>query len=315
MATSTLQQQHIALNDTPVEPVKINGASKRRDLTTILHYVDPAVTEEELNADKEYGSDPNTFGKFGKELTFNVEDVADRGSEFSLDKEGFTYVKHASALTGDDFKDAEKTKTIYRPETEELIKKVTGAYKVCIFNTMTRVSHGKVPERRGAKEQGHGQAYRVHVDQDNAAVDKTIRDCYPPAEAEELLKKRVQIVNVWRPIEQIYRDPFGIADLNTQAPEDIIALKVFLKDGVTATTLGCRANLNHHWYYKYAQKPDEPVLFLQFDSKVGGHCFGRVPHSAFKDMEYEDGEPRRSIEARALVFYDEESRDYLNEKY
>lgn len=55
MATSTLSQQPIALNDTPVEPVKVNGASKRRDLTTILHYVDPSVTEEELNSDREYG--------------------------------------------------------------------------------------------------------------------------------------------------------------------------------------------------------------------------------------------------------------------
>jgi hypothetical protein len=48
----------------------------------------------------------------------------------------------------------------------------------------------------GGKEQGHGQAYRVHVDQDNAAVAKTIRQCFPPEEVEDLLKKRVQIVNV-----------------------------------------------------------------------------------------------------------------------
>jgi hypothetical protein len=89
---------------------------------------------------------------------------------------------------------------------------------------------------------------------------------------------------------------------------------VHLKESVTATTLGCRANEGHRWYYKYAQRPDEPLIFLQFDSKVGGHCFGRVPHSAFKDEEFEESEFRRSIEARALVFYDEEGRD-LKEKY
>lgn len=180
---------------------------------------------------------------------------------------------------------------------------------------MTRISHGKVPERRGANEQKHGQAYRVHVDQDNAAVAKQIRASYPPEEAEKLLKKRVQIVNVWRPIRPIYRDPLGVADLQSQAPEDIISLKVFMKGGQTTTTLGCRANEGHRWYYKHGQQPDEPLLFLQFDSKIGGHCFGRVPHSAFKDMEYEDSEPRRSVEARVLAFYDEPTRDYLNEKY
>lgn len=48
----------------------------------------------------------------------------------------------------------------------------------------------------GGKEQGHGQAYRVHVDQDNAAVAKHIRDYFPPEEVDALLKKRVQIINV-----------------------------------------------------------------------------------------------------------------------
>lgn len=55
MATSTLQQQPIAFKDAPVEPLTKIDAPKRRDCKAILHYVDPAVTVEALNADKEFG--------------------------------------------------------------------------------------------------------------------------------------------------------------------------------------------------------------------------------------------------------------------
>jgi hypothetical protein len=55
MATSTLQQQPIAFKDAPVEPLVKTDALKRRDLKTILHYVDSSVTVEQLNADKEFG--------------------------------------------------------------------------------------------------------------------------------------------------------------------------------------------------------------------------------------------------------------------
>lgn len=48
----------------------------------------------------------------------------------------------------------------------------------------------------GGKEQGHGQAYRVHVDQDTAAVKKQVLASFPAEEAKQLLKKRFQIVNV-----------------------------------------------------------------------------------------------------------------------
>lgn len=69
-------------------------------------------------------SDPNTFGHLGKELTFDVVDVADKGSEFSLFDHGFTYVKHATALTEEDFEDMPSANEKYYAEIAELVKKV-----------------------------------------------------------------------------------------------------------------------------------------------------------------------------------------------
>ena len=56
----------------------------------------------------------------------------------------------------------------------------------------------------------------------------------------------------------------------------------------------------HKWYYKFAQKPNEVLVFKQFDN------FGKAracPHSAFIDPEYEDSYPRESIEVRAILLW------------
>lgn len=55
MATSTLQQQPITFSDAPIEPLEAKETLKRRDVSGVLHYVDPSVDEETLNADKEFG--------------------------------------------------------------------------------------------------------------------------------------------------------------------------------------------------------------------------------------------------------------------
>ena len=68
-------------------------------------------------------------------------------------------------------------------------------------------------------------------------------------------------------------------------------------------TYSVKANPNHRWYFKYAQRPDEVTLIKCYDSLVDGRA-RRVPHTAFVNPEEEDKEPRESIEVRALVFYD-----------
>lgn len=90
-----------------------------------------------------------------------------------------------------------------------------------------------------------------------------------------------------------------------QSPEDLVRTDVVLVDGVKTSVLAVRHNPKHTWYYKHAQRPDEPLVFKQFDSgdRV---CLGQVLHSAFSDEEYEGREPRWSIEARALAFYEDQ---------
>lgn len=64
-----------------------------------------------------------------------------------------------------------------------------------------------------------------------------------------------------------------------------------------------KPNVNHRWYFKYAQRPDEPLFIKCFDSVVDGRA-RRIPHSAFEDPVHEGEAARESIEVRTLVFYD-----------
>jgi hypothetical protein len=66
--------------------------------------------------------------------------------------------------------------------------------------------------------------------------------------------------------------------------------------------MGLKYSPKHKWHYKFAQQPDEVLIFKQFDN------FGQAracPHTAFVDKEFEDAAPRESIEIRALLLWPE----------
>ena len=70
-----------------------------------------------------------------QEYQVTVENVRGKEDQYSLDKSGFTFVKAESGLK--DFTDDEKIAEEYYPESIELIKKITGAIRVVIFDHST----------------------------------------------------------------------------------------------------------------------------------------------------------------------------------
>lgn len=84
---------------------------------------------------------------------------------------------------------------------------------------------------------------------------------------------------------------------------DLVGLPMVYPDR-RGETYAVKPNPAHRWYYKYAQRPDEVMLIKCYDSRADEGLARRVPHSAFINPAEEGGEPRQSIEVRALVFYD-----------
>lgn len=146
----------------------------------------------------------------------------------------------------------------------------------------------------------------MHIDQSYSASLSRVPH-HLPDEAESLLKGRVQIINVWRPIKTIHRDPLAVAAADSVPEADLIPTALIYPNR-KGETYAVKHNPSHRWFYKKGLKPEEVLLIKCFDSKTDGRA-RRVPHTAFADPTApEDAPTRESIEVRCLVFH-EDDRD------
>lgn len=126
-----------------------------------------------------------------------------------------------------------------------------------------------------------------------------------PDDADELVKGRVQIINVWRPIKTVLRDPLAVADAHSVPDSDLVVTELIYPTR-RGETYAVRPNEGHKWHYKSGLTPEEVLLIKCFDSKTDGRA-RRVPHTAFVDSgAAPDAPARESIEVRALVFHEDD---------
>ncbi|KAL4869860.1 hypothetical protein BDV12DRAFT_208184 [Aspergillus spectabilis] len=234
-------------------------------------------------------------------IPVTIHDVSGRELDYTLDGNGFQYYYHSSAEK--DFLDDEQIKRVYYPETEQLLKDATGATKIFIFDHTIR----RAPQDNRTADPStplRGPVQRVHIDQSYTASANRVKH-HLPLESEKLLKGRYQIINVWRPIKPILKDPLAVADAHTVPDSDLVPIKLIYPDR-EGETYGVRANPAFKWYYRFGQPTDLVTLIKCFDSKTDGRA-RRVPHTAFVNPETEGESPRESIEVRALVFHPEDT--------
>lgn len=217
-------------------------------------------------------------------------------SGLSLDREGFAIVPHVTKAK--DLSDDAEVRAVYYPEAEALLKQATGGNRVLIFDHTIRSAPLAGTGRKGIRE----PVKRVHNDYTVKSGPQRVRDLLPD-EAEELLKHRFAVINVWRPLRRTVEDtPLGLLDARTIGPQDLIATDLVYPDRV-GETYAVAYNPAHRWYYYPRQRADEAVLLKCYDSQEDGRA--RFPaHSAFDDPTAAAGvPPRESIEIRALVFF------------
>ncbi|KAG7040467.1 methionine permease [Colletotrichum scovillei] len=246
-----------------------------------------------------YVDRPETYDRPFESHSVTISDLTGDEEEFSLDRNGFQI--HHSPSTEKQFQDDDQIRSSYYAEVEELLKAVTGASRVYIFDhTIRRQLPGPAAQARAAR----GPVQRVHIDQSYKAALSRVPH-HLPDDADNLLKGRVQIINVWRPIKTVQRDPLAIADARSVAESDLVATELIYPDR-RGETYAVRHSNAHKWYYKNGLTPNEVILIKCFDSKTDGRA-RRVPHTAFVDpTASSDAPPRESIEVRALVFHPED---------
>lgn len=144
---------------------------------------------------------------------------------------------------------------------------------------------------------------RAHIDQSEWAARQQVTR-HLGEDADRLLESRFQIINVWRPIKTIHKDPLAVCDSHSVPDEDILPVKL-IHPGWVGEPCTILPNKNHRWYYKNEQTPEQVMLIKCYDWKTDGRA-RRVPHAAFTDPEMIDRDPRHSIEVRVLVFHEDD---------
>jgi hypothetical protein len=226
-----------------------------------------------------------------------IHDVRPIAEEVTLDEQGFGVVRHRSSVPG--YENEADIREVVYPEATRLLQQVTGADRVHVFDHTLRRRIPGQEDRRGGQRQ---PVTRVHVDQTERSGPQRVRDLLP-AEADVLLRGRVQVINLWRPIRGPVLDaPLAVADARSVPFKDLVPSDL-VYPGRVGELYYLRYNPAHRWFYVPAMQPDEVLLLKCFDSATDGRA-RFAPHSAFiNSTAPADAPPRESIELRALVFH------------
>jgi len=230
------------------------------------------------------GSPKRNFGD--SDIPVTIKDIRGQESLYSLDENAFTTLK-TSPSAEKEFVSEGSIREKYFPEVERLLfENIPGAKRIFLFDyTLRRIGGNRPP------------VLRVHIDQNQKAAFGRVHH-FLPNEAEDLLKGRVRIINVWRPLNgPVQCSPLAFADSKTVSEESLVDVEHRYPDR-TGETISV-AHTDEQWHYWSGIKNDERILLKIFDSEKGG----RAPHTAFVDPRSPaGGRQRESIEVRALIF-------------
>ena len=125
-----------------------------------------------------------------------------------------------------------------------------------------------------------------------------------PDEADELLKGRVQVINLWRPIKGPLQDaPLALCDARTVDPRMISWRRTSSTRTASARPIRSPTTRRIAGTTRRSCGRDEALLLKIMDTKNDGRA-RFMPHTSFTDPTTPaDAFPRESIELRTLVFH------------
>ena len=227
--------------------------------------------------------------------------IADaRGLGCTLDREGFTLVRHESAVA--DLTDRTAVSEIHRGEIAEMLQRLTGCDEV----VMTPLGILRFSERLGenaAHDNSHPARF-VHVDMSKEAAAAMRAKTAPAGKA---IARSAQY-NVWRALSGVPQDvPLALCAYPSVAPEDLLDCDAIFDPPDGSPEWGfanylLAANPDHRWYYYSDMTPDEAIVFKTSDSDPARAQL--MPHGAFDNpLAGADAPPRVSLEMRGTCYW------------
>ncbi len=215
---------------------------------------------------------------------------------FTLDQHGFQFMNHTSAVK--DFRDQEEVRTVYYPEMERLMMEVSGATRIHMFDHTLRAGDDQSDDAKWMRE----TVKNAHNDYTNWSGPNRVRELLPD-EADELLKRRFAVIQVWRPVRSpIEAQPLAICDARTIDSNDLVKMERHRPDRV-GETYQLVHSPSQHWVYFPLMRDDEVLVFKTYDSDMESRS-RFTAHASFEDPTSPPDAPGRvSIEVRAFAFF------------
>jgi hypothetical protein len=141
------------------------------------------------------------------------------------------------------------------------------------------------------------------------AIAGTRAELNLPAHISQLFDtaSRFAFLGAWRPLKTIKKDPLAVCDATTVPDSDYqVRLREFSRTGIKSANYVMshkEEEQRHEWYYMSEMRPDELVVFKGYDTKQDKPGW-RCPHTAFRLRGSKGEEPRESIEARIVCFWE-----------
>ena len=266
----------------------------------LLTFIVPQDTKPYFKSSALTGGSPEVFFK-SEEREVTIRDMRPLASGLSMDRHGFELHSHRTQV--EDLFDDEQVDAIYDPEIEALLKRVTGADRVVVFDHTRR---SDAPEGAANRDGARGPATRVHVDYTVKSGPVRARDALGAEAVNRVLNSggRIVQINVWRPISaQVNRSPLALADAGSVLMEELVATDQIFPDRIGEIYQLAHAP-EQRWYWAPGMKREEVLLIKGWDSLDDGRA-RFTPHGAFQLPEQNPlTPPRESIEVRTYLIFE-----------
>ncbi|KAF1974816.1 hypothetical protein BU23DRAFT_553063 [Bimuria novae-zelandiae CBS 107.79] len=275
----------------------------------ILHYAAPP------------GFPQNNF-KIEPHNNIKMHDL--RTSSLSYAENGIKITRiNSEGMQPELFDDDDWIETVYLPELHRSLCETLGAKDVTIFDWMLRKRAASFPQRNvGDENEEQAQpSLSAHIDYTTDELAGRLEQ-YFDADKEKVSKSRYQVIkcahpvhfhsssllttlftsSIWKPLSGPCRDfPMAYLDPTTVDRQNDLYVVDEVFPTVANEVFQVHYNPAHKWYWVPDQLACEIAIFMAYDSERGQEI--AVPHCSFDLGERGEGEPRKSIEVRAFVFY------------
>lgn len=266
-------------------------------VTAKLNYsIDNGKAPDYYFYDPEPGVELNPPGTDTREVP--IFDAWSRKSSMSADREGFEH--HSFDPSFQNFDNEGAVKDAFYTQVIAFVKQHTGCARVLVFDHTIRK---RLPADLAVQTTVQRPAVMlVHSDYTVASGPQRVRDVLP-AEASDLLKRRVAFYNVWKPLTRRVEElPLAMCDATTHAGEDMLRMDLKYRER-TGEIYVMRHSPAHRWYYFSDMHADQALLLKTYDTMTDGRA-RFMGHTAFEDpTTRHDAQKRESIEVRTMAFF------------